>query len=373
MRKTARNGEIDLFRFIFSVIILILHFEYNYHFGLFHQGNIGTEFFFLVSGYLMAGQVARRKDSINSWDEIANDTWTYVKRKLSTFYRYYFVAIVLWLVVLQVILRHNGLKQFIQFILRGLPQLTLTFMGLCHDYTGLYVGNTWYLSVMMISIVILYPLLLRARTFYSKIVFPLVSMFILNYLYQKNGSICATFEWNGVFYHGLLRGLAEMALGVSLFSLQESIQKHRSSFGKHTPEKDQPAEKSFVKELFLSIIKFGSYGLVILYAAGKQFGGNWSLHAFLFLMIAVTMSFSNMGFTVRDSHLTRYLGKISLPIFIFHGFLRYVARTITGETTLPVITVVLMIIASVFISVLLMYVTDGITLTIKQLLRSEES
>lgn len=373
MKKTARNGEIDLFRFIFSVIILILHFEDNYHFGLFRQGYIGVEFFFLVTGYLMAGHVARRGDAAISSDEIANDTWYFVKRKVSSFYRYYCVAMILWLVVLQVILRHNGLKQFFIFIIRGIPQITLSFMGLCHDYTGLYVGNTWYLSAMMISIVILYPLLLKARTLCSKIVFPLFSMFILNYLYQKNGSICATFEWNGFFYQGLLRSIAEIALGTSIYSLQESLQKPRASAGRHQSEQNQTGENSLVKKLFLSVVKFGSYGLVILYASGKQFGGKWSLHAFLFLMLAVTMSFSSLGYTIKDSRLTRYLGKISLPIFVFHGFLRYVARTITGVVTLPTNTVVLMIIASLAISVLLMYVTDGITVTIKQLLRSEES
>lgn len=41
-----KNGEIELLRFVFAMIIVIFHFEFNYKFGIFTQGRIGVEFFF---------------------------------------------------------------------------------------------------------------------------------------------------------------------------------------------------------------------------------------------------------------------------------------------------------------------------------------
>ena len=357
MRK-KRNGEIDVFRFVFSILIVGTHFQENYSFGYFTHGYIGVEFFFLVSGFLMARHVFSMKSLPTDSRELANETWRFVIRKIQSFYWYYCTAMILWLVVLQVILRHHGLKDFLVFIIRGLPQITLTFMGYCHDYTGLYVGNTWYLSAMMIGIILLYPFLLKNRETSTKLFFPLLAMVCLCYLYKKNNSICVTFEWNGFVYLGLVRAIAEMACGASLYALFDYL--------KDSPYFVSARERSGAK-VFLTLLKYGSYGLVVLYGFGVEFGGDWSIHAFLYLMIAVTLSFLGAGYTIPGNALTNYLGKISLPIFLFHGFLRHICRTITGVIQLPAATGFALIAGSVVVSVVFMYITDGIYYVIKSM------
>ncbi len=348
--QKKRNGEIDVFRFIFSILIVGVHFQDNYSFGYFTHGYIGVEFFFLVSGFLMARHVYVKKSLPTEPKDIANETWRYIAAKIKPFYRYYCVAMALWLVVLQVILRRNGFKQFLLFIIRGLPQITLTFMGLCHDYTGLYVGNTWYLSAMIIAIFLLYPFILKNRETSTKLVFPLLTMAFLCYLYKNNNSICATFEWNGYIYLGVIRAIAEIAGGASLYALYDYL-KDKPLF--------TPGQNRTIDKLWLTLLKYGSYILVVLYGCGVEFGGNWSIHAFLYLVIAVTLSFLGAGYTIQGGGITNYLGKISLPIFLFHGFLRYVCRTITGVVKLPAGEVFAMMALSVVVSVALMYITDG--------------
>lgn len=97
---------------------------------------------------------------------------------------------------------------------------------------------------------------------------------------------------------------------------------------------------------------------MFLYAYGMNIGGNFSVHALLYCAIGVTLSFSNAGFMIPDTKLTRYLGKIALPIYIFHGLFRWICRTVTGVVSMPAREAVLMIAASFVLSVLLMYVTD---------------
>ena len=48
--QTKRNGELDALRFVFMTMIVLLHFGT----GTFPFGNIGVEFFFTLSGLLMA-------------------------------------------------------------------------------------------------------------------------------------------------------------------------------------------------------------------------------------------------------------------------------------------------------------------------------
>ena len=58
-----RNGEIDAFRFVFAIVIFLFHFgvflQNSALKNVFKFGNIGVEFFFLVSGYLLAARACR--------------------------------------------------------------------------------------------------------------------------------------------------------------------------------------------------------------------------------------------------------------------------------------------------------------------------
>ena len=56
-----KNAAIDLLKFLFAMMILLFHGGKNLpgQVSLFPNGRIGVEFFFLVSGYLMAASAAR--------------------------------------------------------------------------------------------------------------------------------------------------------------------------------------------------------------------------------------------------------------------------------------------------------------------------
>ena len=61
--KKARNGSLDLMKFVFSIVIVLLHsgnlFGRN---KFFPAGHIGVEFFYIVSGYYMAKSALRYVD-----------------------------------------------------------------------------------------------------------------------------------------------------------------------------------------------------------------------------------------------------------------------------------------------------------------------
>ena len=106
--QTKRNGELDALRFVFMLMIVLLHFDT----GIFPFGNIGVEFFYTLSGLLMArhaekiainGNLAGGSRPLNV---VADDTWSFIKGKLRGFYKYYlsafaFNVIVRYIFVLQ--------------------------------------------------------------------------------------------------------------------------------------------------------------------------------------------------------------------------------------------------------------------------------
>ena len=78
--KRTRIGEMEFWRFLFSIII-VLHHSRNLvgnSNALFFNGAYGVEFFFILSGYLLMQSIDRMKASAGS---IGKDTFLFIKKK----------------------------------------------------------------------------------------------------------------------------------------------------------------------------------------------------------------------------------------------------------------------------------------------------
>ena len=112
MKKNQnRNGMIDLMRFILSIILVIFHGGvgiytlFNKQIIYFYGGPTAVEFFFLISGYLMAKSINEIRDNNN----ILKSSYNFFKKKILSFYPAYFIC---WLVsfILINILRRPTMK-----------------------------------------------------------------------------------------------------------------------------------------------------------------------------------------------------------------------------------------------------------------------
>ena len=358
---SKRNGEIDLLRFVFALLIVFFHFNFNFKLGFFAKGYIGVEFFFVVSGFLMASHVSRTNAGSRDLGLIADETWRYLLKKISTFYPYYLSVVLLQVIVRSILVNHNGIAQIGFSFLQSIPTFTLTFMALNESAVSLYVGNTWYLSAMLIAIFLLYPLLLWQYKYSVEIIFPLLSLFINGYLFATNKTITNWKDWSGLVYFGVLRAVAEMALGGCIFQLSTlmTINKPHILYSDKTPTK-----------IVVTLFKLFCYVVVIAFAwgsiFGEQFNASFSLHALLFCSLGILLSFSNVGYCIPNSKATRYLGKISLPIFIYHGFIRMTVLDYVGHSV-SAKQFAFLIIMSILVSVLLMYLTDFCSVRMKRI------
>ena len=341
-----RNGEIDCLRFLFAVIILIHHFDEVFPVGLFGNGYIGVEFFFLVAGFLMAQKVKRMQNRPETSAEMADATWQFIMRKVASFYPYYFCALMIRLVLFGVILDYKGIREIISILCQSIPSLTLTVFALNFSCPFLYDSTFWFLSAMLIAMFFLYPILLKDWDRACKLVFPAMSLLLLGYLNEVYGHVSTFSKWTGICYTGVLRAGAQLALGASLYALSEWMCIHYRHLLR--------GENRWMKAFF-TVVKAGCYGMVLLFILGCPME---NLHAFLFLIIGVLLSFSEAGYTVPGGKLTQYLGKISLPIYIFHGLMREAAGDLLAGWVPTAGMVLVMSGCSLLLCVLLMYATD---------------
>ena len=87
MEKYVRNGKIDLLKFLFSIMVIVFHFNkhlYNYDFC--QRGYIAVEFFFVTSGFLFAKSLAKipyRQETL------FQDSVGFMKKKFFSFFPYH--------------------------------------------------------------------------------------------------------------------------------------------------------------------------------------------------------------------------------------------------------------------------------------------
>lgn len=328
--KKTRNGEIDLLRFLFAVSIMAFHFTVLGN-SYFIHGHIGVEFFFLVTGYLM--NQSSKKITKNYL--ILVETKKFIVNKVLSFYIYYIMAYFLNLLV-KIKGERWSLRTVCELLCKSIPDLTCTYIILKTD-NPLYITGSWYLSAMVIALVILYPILLYFKEGASKFLFPLGGIFILGHLLYQNG--CITEVWSGKIPAGVLRAMAEIAIGCFLYEVVEMLKKQRFKKG---------------EKIVLNILKIFCYIIVFTYSFGIFLGRTDSdIHIFLILCIAITITFSEIGYCLPGSKFTNYIGKLSFVIYILHGTIIYILQLIFGNEISITILIVSYIISILFSSLFL--------------------
>lgn len=211
-----KNNTVELLRFIYAIIIVVFHFgQKNYINGFGSNGYLGVEFFFLVSGWFMAGN-ALKHDAL----ELGQATFSYTVKKIATFAIPYYIC---WFgsYLISNLIAHSSLKEFAFNFLRSIPEALLL------RSTGMqmicYISQAWYISAMLLTVVLCYPLICKLKNLYIYCIAPLLAVFVLALISLKSGTLADVDLLIGIFTKGFLRGLAVMNLGVFMYGLGQKI------------------------------------------------------------------------------------------------------------------------------------------------------
>ncbi len=364
--QNQRNGELDALRFLFIMLIVLLHFDT----GIFPLGSIGVEFFFTLSGLLMARHAERLLEGEKRFESkplecVADETWRFMKGKLRGIYKYYLSAFIFTVIVRNLIVGHKPLIKIMYGLLKSIPTISLTFFAFHGVETNYYIPSTWFLSAMLVAMLVLYPIISRNYRFAVKVVFPVLAIFLLAYEHNTYGTVGAWNEWTGRTYLGILRAGSEIAFGGFLYYVSTELTRNEAFF---------TACKRPILRTLLTIIKVGCYVVVLLYARqtifGMKFDISFSLHGLFLCGIGILLSFSGLGWSIPDCKLTRYLGRISVPIFVFHRMLRNTWLSILGTSEVSLKYKLFMVVVCVIGSIVMMYITEYSALGLKKLFYS---
>ena len=325
---TKKNGRVEFLRFIFALAILFFHIHKRFAEGgvielgntglnFFARGYIGVEFFFLVSGYLLAASAYAKREQ--STEFIGTETALMMKKKFWNVFPYHLFATLLTIIVNAYFLEHTALDRYHYVIDSWASIFFLQVFG----FDSTWVNKlTWYLDVWFMVTFIFYPLLRKYYDVFVKIICPLLALFILGYMAHEYDGIAGVDAWTGMFYKCFLRGTSEMALGCCTYSLTRQF--NRYDFSK-------------AGRRILGILEVLCYVLVFKYAC-TEMDVNYSYPVVFVMWVAVILSFSEINPCNEffDKPIFSWLGRISLTIYLNQFYAIRLVQELLDDASFPV-------------------------------------
>ena len=351
--KKQKNGSVEFLRFLFTSIIIFFHINLDLWdqkkvlavirdipVTFFNHGNIGVEFFFLVTGWLMAksiysryiqtkttsyaggtGNMRSAGKTGNTGNEgiaggngsedyeggtvtgLFSETINFVTHKARAIFPYYLLACALTPLVRVMTDRMLTFSYF----LNRLPSLFfLQRVGIGKPF----IGCTWYLSSMLIALVAAYPLCRRFYKAYTLFIAPVLCAVLLGAIIVLTGSLGDIDDWFFFTYKTNIRAFAEISMGATAFEISRRMQ------GRVYPA---------AVRILLSLTALTCLSLSIAYMCSAM-EGRLGIGVFYLLFVLVVIAFSGEGILCHTgcfSHpLFSYLGRISLPMYVTQTLLR---------------------------------------------------
>ena len=191
-------------------IFLVVCYHTSLFDGVINHAYLSVEFFFIVSGFLIARRAANKEKRISSIKR-------YLKDRLYKLYPHYIFSCIIMLIVsivigIDVTKNYNILAEI--FLIQALG---FTKGGVNYP--------CWYLSVLVWGSILFYAVLLytnkKERIFFSAV----CTIMFYVWVNMFNGGRTVSWGYFHGFYIPLFRGLANIALGVILYELHIYIKR----------------------------------------------------------------------------------------------------------------------------------------------------
>ena len=300
VKAKGRNGFLDFLKFIFAIIIVIGHGDTVYGTVLPDRiiplASFGVDFFFVVSGAMLLKSMEKQKQT----ESIGNDTYNFIKHKIKGLMPNYYIA---WLILFLILCIGKNIYTILLDFFKAIPELL--FLVMSGMPTEVYNGNTWYISVMLLAILILYPLIRKNKDFFIKYIAPVIAIFGLGCISHSFKSILVIKEWNGFMYWGLIRGIAEICIGCITYELSDKLKNIKlTNFG----------------TLLTTIIEVISYVVVIAMLFCFDFRSYLFVLLFI-LMVAISITLSGISYSryIFSYKIFNWMGEYSYSLYLGHS------------------------------------------------------
>ena len=317
IRNMKRNSLIDMMRFAFAVLIMFLHSDLLGPVDdfPFYGGYIAVDFFFILSGYYAFHHI----DFISMGKTVENpakETFLYIKHKYIPIYIAVALSLGFDLAAMCIIARYSVSFFFERFVITIFESMLLhSIVGV----DGFRLSSLWYLSSLLLALVIVVYLTLKYRDLFKNILIFTFPVFIYGFFFKTAGTICR-FDVSHFYIinEGVLRAVAGVCMGGIAFRLSEGLR------GLHLGR---------TRKLFLTILELAGY-IGVYWGCMQQDNTILDFLFIIILMLAVAITTSGKSYTGGFCiPFSAYLGKLSFAMYLVHPTVNVIIRNVMLEET----------------------------------------
>jgi len=339
--EKKHNGIISFWKFMFCILIVLHHSFVLAKEGetpLFFKGSIGVEFFFLVSGYLLAKKALQKNNNNN--ESLGKETIQYIWKKYKIFLPYTICAGIIAIALINIMNTKNSLYNTITSIYEIFLLRMAGFKGFVLN------GSTWYISSMLMCMIILYPLIRKYKDKFLKLVAPVIliigfGIFSKYYTHLRNPE-----KWLGLTYKGNIRAFLELLLGAELYLICEKLKKiDFTKFGK----------------IFITLVEIGCFIIPFLLSHFVIKSAKLDYITLIIISLGVVLAFSEqtLEYKLFNNRVFYWLEKLSLPIYILHMPLRFYFENAAWTSSFSYYQIMALYVPLVLSSsIILMYIVE---------------
>lgn len=267
------------------------------------NGWVWVDFYFILTGAFTYRHFhSMQNSSVNPGSEAL----AYTFRKFKRFFGYTVIAVLLQYAIDNVTyLRTGDIGSFFRaFIYAPYEMIYLSSSGICPAH----VAPIWFLSAMLIVLPVMVYLMQKAPEFWK------VFAFVFPILYFGYKGVNTDRSWP----NDMVRALACMALGTLVYLCGEYLGNHKV--------------ENVIRKIILTGIEAGSALFAIYVSAlNKEYINIMEL---LFFIICVLMISGETYSSYIQGELFKYLGRLSMPVFIFHWGIGSLVNIVTDNLKL---------------------------------------
>lgn len=321
MRK--RNAALDLWKFVFTIVIVLYHARnLAKRFTPLASGYLAVEFFFIVSGALMAASAARKSgEAPAAAGGLGKETLLFIRHKIGGLLPNYYVGWVIAFLVTALSSQHS-IRRIAVDLVKSVPELTfISELGFRFAFSN---GACWYISAMLLAIMMLYPFLRRTGEGFYFCWAPLIAIFFMGVTFMQFDKLSTPHDiLFGFMYKGVARAIMGIALGCVCYRVSvclRSLQLTRLSLWLLTLLEVSCFAGALLKMWLVSPGKLDWF-VVLLLAAG----------------VTVTMSSRSLTSKVLSGHVFSWLGVFSYSLFLSHGYWSHAVPKLIPNGSIPVL------------------------------------
>lgn len=299
----TRNGEIDFWKFVFSIMVVQFHSSNLTKIKTtpFVGAAIAVEFFFLVSGYLMAASISRYKEGDIV---VGRDSRNFMLHKIRGLCPEIFIAWGIGFFVQHIAKKNVTAVSLVKDLMTGVWDLFFLRESGLEGFKA--NPAAWYISAMLLAMLVLVPLFFRNRDVFLNVWAPILAIASLGFLSKNVGNLRGPTDWLGFCYKGWLRAVGELCMGAICWGVVQKI-------------KEAPFSK--LARMLLGGLELCCYFGVIAWSYSHK-GSQMDFVMLLLFAVGVTVTFSGKAVfsSFFNKPLVYFLGKISFPVYLAHNY-----------------------------------------------------